>query len=253
MALQHFVFFLVLGALSGFVGGLFGVGGAMVTIPVLGIFFGFSEQLAQGTSLVVVVPNVLLSLWRYYRKSSLDLKMAGTIALAAFPTVLLASWLATIVSSRGLRFAYGCFLLVMILEYARRSFFSKNEKKLKLPWQWVSVVGAVSGALAGFFTVGGTLFSISANTLMFGMTQLAAQGLALSYSTPSTIASAIVYARAGDVDWAVGIPLAIGGVATVSLAVDVAHRLPDKLLRLLYVLFMLASSISLIIKAKVGG
>jgi len=67
VALQHFVFFLVLGALSGFVGGLFGVGGAMVTIPVLGIFFGFSEQLAQGTSLVVVVPNVLLSLWRYYR------------------------------------------------------------------------------------------------------------------------------------------------------------------------------------------
>lgn len=253
MPVGESLFFLVLGAASGFVGGLFGVGGAMVTIPVLGIFFGFNEQLAQGTSLVIVVPNLLLSLWRYFRKSSLDLRMAATIAVAGLPPTVFASWLATVVPSRGLRFAYGCFLLVMIVEYARRSFLPTRGTPLRLPWPWVALTGVVSGALAGFFTVGGTLFSISANTFMFGITQLEAQGLALAMSSPATILSAGVYARAGDVNWAVGIPLAVGGLATVGLAVEVAHRLPDRVLRLLYVLFILVSSTSLILKARLTG
>jgi len=55
------------------------------------------------------------------------------------------------------------------------------------------------------------------------------------------------------VNWAVGIPLALGGVMTVSLAVDVAHRLPERWLRLLYILFMLGSSISLLVKAARSG
>jgi hypothetical protein len=107
--------------------------------------------------------------------------------------------------------------------------------------------------LVGFFTVGGTLFSISANTFLFSLTQLQAQGIALAYSTPATILSAIVYARAGDVDWSVGIPLALGGVSTVSLAVDIAHRLPERRLRILYIVFMMASSLSLLIKAARTG
>ena len=251
--LAAFAFFVVLGAISGFLGGLFGVGGALVTIPVLGIFFGFSEQVAQGTSLIVIVPNVMLSLWRYFRRSTLDLRMAATMALAGLPTTLIASWVATaLVPSRHLRFAYALFLTLMLVEYARRSFLSKRAT-LHLAWGWVAAVGAIAGVLVGFFTVGGTLFSISVNTFLFSLTQLQAQGLALAYSTPATLLSAFVYARAGDVDWSVGIPLALGGVSTVSLAVDIAHRLPERRLRLLYIAFMLASSVSLLIKAARSG
>jgi uncharacterized membrane protein YfcA len=246
------LFFVVLGALAGFIGGLFGVGGAMIMIPVLGIFFGFSEQLAQGTSLVLVFPNVLLGLWRYFRRGSLDLRMAAIMAASAVPVALAASWLATVIPSRHLRFGYALFLLLMILEYARRSFASKARTR-RLPIGWLWLVGAIAGVLVGIFTVGGTLFTISANTYLFSLSQLQAQGLSLAFSAPATLFSAIVYARAGDVDWAIGIPLAIGGLMTVSLAVDVAHRLPERWLRLLYILFMFASSASLLVKAAHGG
>jgi uncharacterized membrane protein YfcA len=242
----------VVGAVGGFIGGMFGVGGALVLIPVLGIFFGFTEQLAQGTALILVVPNILLSLWRYFRRNSLDLRMAGLMAVCSLPPAVFASWLATTVQSTHLRMAYAIFLILMLLEYARRSFAS-TAKTLHLPWGYVGIVGAFSGGLAGFFTVGGTLFSISANTFLFSMGQLQAQGLALAYSAPSTILAAIVYARAGQIDWHVGIPAAIGGLLTVSPAVDVAHRLPERWLRALYILFMLVSSISLLIKARISG
>ena len=156
---------------------MFGVGGALVLIPVLGIFFGFTEQLAQGTALILVVPNVLLSLWRYFRRNSLDLRMAGLMAVCSLPPAVFASWLATIVPSTHLRMAYAIFLIVMLVEYARRSFASKA-KTLHLPSGYVGIVGAISGGLAGFFTVGGTLFSISANTYLFSLGQLQAQGRA---------------------------------------------------------------------------
>ena len=40
----------------GLAGGLFGVGGGVLLVPVLVVVFGFDQHLAQGTSLVAMVP-----------------------------------------------------------------------------------------------------------------------------------------------------------------------------------------------------
>ncbi len=65
----EFVLFLVFGAVLGTLGGLFGIGGGLIAIPVLGVWFGLDQQLAQGTALVMVVPNVMLALWRYHQRN----------------------------------------------------------------------------------------------------------------------------------------------------------------------------------------
>ena len=49
--------YLALGAALGTVGGLFGIGGGLIAIPVLGVLFGLDQQIAQGTALVMVVPK----------------------------------------------------------------------------------------------------------------------------------------------------------------------------------------------------
>src|SRR6185312_7499307 len=117
----EFAAFVVLGAICGFVGGLFGVGGAVVAIPVLGIAFGRTEQVAQGTAFVMVVPTLIVGLVRYFHVGKLDTRMALTMAAGSLPTTLAGALLATSVSNKHLRIAYSCFLLLMMLEYARRS------------------------------------------------------------------------------------------------------------------------------------
>jgi uncharacterized membrane protein YfcA len=246
----EFLAFVVLGSVCGFVGGLFGVGGAVVAIPVLGIVFGKTEQVAQGTAFVMVIPTLIVGLWRYFHVGKIDARMALTMAAGSLPTTVLAALLATSVSNKHLRIAYACFLILMMIEYARRSMRLKpGDRRTLLPWPYIAIVGMVAGAIYGLFTVGGTLFSISANTWLFGISQLTAQGLALFSSVPATIVSTIIYARAGQVDWALALPLAIGGVTTVVLGVDLAHRLPERILRMLYIIFIFASSLSLLIKA----
>lgn len=246
----EFVSFVLLGAICGFVGGIFGVGGAVVAIPVLGIALGKTEQVAQGTAFVMVVPTLIVGLVRYFHVGKLDKRMALTMAAGSLPTTLVGALLATSVSNKHLRIAYACFLLLMMLEYARRSLrFKAADSKHRLPWPYIAIVGMIAGLIYGLFTVGGTLFTISVNTWLFGVSQLTAQGLALASSIPGTIISTIVYAHAGQVDWGLAIPLALGGVMTVSKGVDLAHRLPERVLRMLYIGFIFVSSLSLLIKA----
>ena len=48
-----------LGGMAGLLGGLFGVGGDFLVIPLLGFFYGMDQQTVQGTVLIMVVPNVV--------------------------------------------------------------------------------------------------------------------------------------------------------------------------------------------------
>jgi uncharacterized protein len=72
-----------LGALIGAFGGLFGVGGGVIAVPVLALLYGLDQQHAQGTAMAMVVPNVLLGLRRYRQKATMDNRMALTLAASA--------------------------------------------------------------------------------------------------------------------------------------------------------------------------
>src|ERR1700731_3787659 len=52
-----------LGGAAGLLGGLLGVGGGFLVIPLLGFFYGMDQQTAQGTALIMAVPNVPLGIF----------------------------------------------------------------------------------------------------------------------------------------------------------------------------------------------
>jgi hypothetical protein len=66
-----------LGGMAGLLGGLFGVGGGFLVIPLLGFFYGMDQQTAQGTALIMVVPNVLWAFSRYQRRFGVDLRRSS--------------------------------------------------------------------------------------------------------------------------------------------------------------------------------
>jgi uncharacterized protein len=73
---------ILLGLLAGVSSGLLGIGGAVVMIPVLVFVFGFEQKLAQGTTLMLMVPPIgALAAYEYYKKGFTDIKAALIIAL----------------------------------------------------------------------------------------------------------------------------------------------------------------------------
>ena len=71
-------------------------------------------------------------------------------------------------------------------------------------------------------------------TTFFGLRQLEAQGLALALVSPSALLALLAYVGAGRVDWLVGLPLALGGIAAISAGVAFASRVPERRMRLAF-------------------
>jgi uncharacterized protein len=77
--------YVVAGILTGIIGGLFGVGGGEIFIPVLIYVFGFSQHQAQGTSLAVLLPPIgLLAALRYYHAGHVNFQVAMLLAVGFF-------------------------------------------------------------------------------------------------------------------------------------------------------------------------
>ncbi|WP_124640291.1 MULTISPECIES: sulfite exporter TauE/SafE family protein [Amniculibacterium] len=85
MDLNQILILLILGLISGILSGLLGIGGAVFIIPALAIFMGFSQQTAQGTTLMMMVlPVGFMAALQYYKAGHGDIKTAGILALAFF-------------------------------------------------------------------------------------------------------------------------------------------------------------------------
>ncbi len=82
MTLQIIVSLILIGILAGVLSGLVGVGGGIIMVPLLVMFFGFNQHQAQGTSLAVLaVPVTAVAVFNYYKEGQINIKYAAIIAV----------------------------------------------------------------------------------------------------------------------------------------------------------------------------
>ena len=233
------VSFVLLGMAMGTMGGLFGIGGGLVTIPILGVLFNLDQQLAQGTALLMVLPNVLLALWRYNQRNRIVPRNALMLIVPSFFLAWLTSLFAVRLDPQIMRIAFVGFLLALVLFNLGQMFWHKPTGERQLRHEnrlWL--LGALSGMTGGLFGVGGGVVATPVLTSLFGATQVVAQGLALALAAPSTGITLVTYALHDHVNWAMGIPLAVGGLLSISWGVRLAHALPERVLRSLFCVFL---------------
>lgn len=114
----HFVGFLALGLAAGILAGLAGIGGGIIIVPILVFVFGFSQHLAQGTSLAVLIPPVgLLAMLQYYKKGDVDLKAAALIAAGLLLGSILGAKIALGLPQGVLKKIFGGILLLASMRY----------------------------------------------------------------------------------------------------------------------------------------
>lgn len=238
----------LLGGIAGSLGGLFGIGGGIIAIPLVGLAYHLDQQTAQGTALVMVAPNVLFGLWRYWRRTGLDLRIAATLATTASVATYPAARIATTLDPSALRIAFAGFLMMLaaILAYRSRTRVPSAPTRAPLAWGWSAPLGIVGGIVSGLFGVGGAFIVPPAMTAFFGVRQVEAQGLALALVAPGSVIALFTYAAAGRVDWPVSIPLAAGGLLAVSAGVTAAYRLSEHRLRLGFCGLLAATAVMLV-------
>ena len=85
MELQNIILIAIIGIAAGILSGLLGLGGAIIIIPALVMLLGYSQQMAQGTALVMMVlPVGALAAYQYYEKGFVDIKASLIMAVFFF-------------------------------------------------------------------------------------------------------------------------------------------------------------------------
>jgi uncharacterized membrane protein YfcA len=99
------------GLIVGIVSGLTGVGGGILVVPFLALGFGVGQRLAQGTSLLAILPTAAIGALTYYRSGDLDVRAAAWMGAAGVPAALVGASLALWLPQRALGGLFGVFLL----------------------------------------------------------------------------------------------------------------------------------------------
>lgn len=105
----------------------------------------------------------------------------------------------------------------------------------------LALVGVVAGLLSGVLGVGGgiVMVPLMVGVLHFG--QHRAHATSLAAIVLIAISGASRFAVSGEVDWAVGMALGIGGVAGSTLGANLMHRLSPTTLRIIFGVIMVVA------------
>ena len=108
--------FIGIGLLAGILGGMFGIGGASISIPALIYLAGFSQHMAQGTLLAAMVPPIgFLAALRYWQSGNVNIKVALMICLGFFVGGYFGASLAQLVAEPVLKKMFGGLLFLVSL------------------------------------------------------------------------------------------------------------------------------------------
>lgn len=113
---------ILLGLAAGVLVGLMGIGGGIILVPMLVYLLHMEQHVAQGTSLLVLLPPIGLgALYLYWKRGHVELT-AGLVCAAGF---LLGGWfgssLALRTGSRNLQGLFGGFLMIAAVLLWRKS------------------------------------------------------------------------------------------------------------------------------------
>jgi len=109
--LAHYLLITACGLAIGILSGITGVGGGVFIVPTLVLGFGLVQRVAQGTSLVAILPTAAVGAITHYRHGNVDVRAAGWIAVAGVPAALIGAALALSLPVRVLAGLFGLFLI----------------------------------------------------------------------------------------------------------------------------------------------
>ena len=239
---------ILLGIVSGLLGGLMGVGGGILLVPLLVHLVHMGQHEAQGTSLAFVIATALVAVIPYYGNERLDLALAAALTLGAVPGVVLGSRIAARTPARTLRIVFGVFLFALAVRILVAPPLGEAGAG---PWSlaWNVPVGFGVGVLAGLLGVGGGTILVPLLVLGQGVDQHTAQGISLLMIVPVGIVGVWSYAREGRLPSQTLPALLAGGAVGGLLGALLAHETEAPTLSRLFAVFLVVVAAQMIFRA----
>src|SRR5919202_5571100 len=216
-------------AIAGFVGGFVSTlasNGSAVTLPALQLF-GLPDHLANGTNRVSVVALGLVGTISFYRQGLLDWRKGVQIAVTIASGAIVGSLFAVKFSDAALdALVTTGLLLVLGLLLVRPGRWLEGKEGTLRSFGWGQALAYFAiGVYAGLVVLGSGFFMLATLVLLTGCDLRQGNAMKAFILLVVGLQSLLIFADAREVDWALGIPLAMGSavgayVATRLVSID---------------------------------
>ncbi len=223
----------LIGLTAGVFGGLAGLGGGLILIPLILHVLKLSQHQAHGTTLVAIIFTGLSGAVTYGLNGAIDLTAAALLAGASVSTASAGAHYANTLPFWKLRRAFGFFLIFCAVLLFSKPFLS-NTIGIVPGWAKIIVLlitGLVTGFLSGMMGVGGGAIMVPVMVLLAGFTQHVAQGTSLLVMVPAGAVGALTHRRLGNVVHELLWGLIPGLLLGAYLGGSFAYLLPENILR----------------------
>lgn len=229
----------------GIVVGLTGMGGGALMTPAL-IFLGVNPTAAVANDLVAASVNKSVGATVHWKAGAPNLKLAGLLMIGSVPFAFAGGFIVKAVGGGEeqqsfVTTAIGYALLFTAATYALRMYLqlryvtsgnvmSEDEPKVRVVP--TILVGVVGGLLVGITSVGsGSLIMVALLLIYPTLSAVRLVGTDLVQAVPLVLAAAIGHVVTEGVEWAVLIPLILGGTPGTFLGARMASWVSQSVIR----------------------
>ena len=151
---------------AGFAAGLFGIGGGLITVPILfyifakaGINPSFIMHLSVGTSFGIIIPTALVSVLTHYQHNAVDFKVVRGFGLSVVTGVILGTILAANLKTKSLIL----YFTIVVYSLAFYLLFLKEKGDnlgIKIGFLAKTIAGIISGFVSAPMGIGGAVMNV---------------------------------------------------------------------------------------------
>ncbi|MFA6014167.1 MAG: sulfite exporter TauE/SafE family protein [Gallionellaceae bacterium] len=265
--MEWMVAYLMLGAIAGFLGGMFGIGGGTVLVPILLMLFEAQHfnpenamHLALGSAMSVIIFTALASTRKHHQLGAVNWRVVFGISPGIFLGTALGAFFAARFSTNFLTIFFSLFLvfaatqiLLDIRPHAAR----------QLPgFSGLTLVGTFTGWLSTLVSVGGGTITVPF-LIWCNLSLRNAIGTASAIGFPISVGGTLGYIFTGL--HSAGLPqpslgyvylpamlgCAAASVITAPMGAKAAHRINVALLRKIFAVMLLGLAIKMLFKVLV--
>ncbi len=238
----------LIGLLAGTFGGLVGLGGGVVMVPLLAGVLKLEQRSAHGTSLLALVFTGVIGAATYATHEALDWQAALLLAAGALWPARWGARVCHALAEHNLKRVFGVFLILISLLILAKPYLSAlpGTSTGVLKVALLLTTGAVTGFLSGLMGIGGGAVMIASMVLLLGFPQHAAQGTSLLAMVPAGFAGAYTHWHLGNVERRILKGIIPGIILGTWAGGMIAHLLPDTNLRLIFGVILIAIGIKTI-------
>lgn len=215
----------LLGMTTGFMSGLFGIGGGILMVPGLIFLAKFDSRRAHATSLAAMLPMAVSGVVTYMANDNVDWPVVGWLSLGSVFGALVGTTLLTKLSRRALAIAFS---VPLVIAAVRLLFEISGDGRADLTVVTallITAIGVVTASVATLLGIGGGIMLVPILTVGFGIPSVISKGSALAVILPTSLVGTVRNRSNALVDFRAASTLGLTGVVMAPVGATVSNSI----------------------------